>query len=246
MPTTRSETITAPDGATFAGHLTVPDGVSDRGARPGVLLLQEIFGVNEFLIAKAAQLADLGYVVLCPDVFWRVEPGVSLPHTEDALPTAFGYMERFTAGPVTQAPGDLGAALDHLRTLPEVSGPGTGKVAVMGYCLGGRLSYELAVLKDPDACVSYYGTGIAERLDAASEIACPVLFQFGGNDPYIPNEQVDAIRVAFEGRDEVEVHVQHQAGHAFENHLAPMFHVPQAAAASWPITVGFLERVLGP
>ena len=239
MTTTRTETITAPDGGTFAAHCALPDG----GEGPGVLLLQEIFGVNDFLKAKADDLAALGYVVLCPDVFWRVEPGVSLAHDEESLGKAFGYMERYMAEGMAQAPGDLGAALAHLRALPEVGGR---KVAAMGYCLGGRLAYELGVAAAPDAVVSYYGSGIASRVEDAGKVTCPVIFHFGGSDPFIPNEEVDAIRAAFEGREDVELHVQQEAGHAFENHLAAQFSNPDAAAASWPLTVAFLERTLQP
>ena len=92
--------------------------------------------------------------------------------------------------------------------------------------------------------MSYYGSGIADRLNECDELTCPILFHFGGNDPYIPNEQVDAIRAQLGERPNVEIHVQHQAGHAFENHLAPQFHDPNAAAASWPLTVEFLQRNL--
>src|SRR5262245_36196287 len=91
MASTREETIAAPEGGTFAVHLTVPD----SGNGPGLLLLQEIFGVGDFLKAKAGDLADLGYVVLCPDVFWRIEPGIALPHDEEAMEAAFGYVTRF-------------------------------------------------------------------------------------------------------------------------------------------------------
>jgi carboxymethylenebutenolidase len=237
VTTTRTETITAADGGTFAAHVAVPD----SGEGPGILLLQEIFGVNDFLKAKADDLAALGYVVLCPDVFWRVEPGVSLPHDDEALGQAFGYMERFMAEGIEQAPSDLGAALAHLRALPEV---GDRKVAAMGYCLGGFLAYQLACHYEPDAAVSYYGSGIADRLDDAKNLTCPIIFHFGGSDPFIPNEQVDSIRAHLDDRDAVEIHVQHQAGHAFENFLADQFHDPAATATSWPLTVDFLEREL--
>jgi len=238
MPPTRTETITVADGGQFSGHLTVPDG----GRGPGVLLLQEIFGVGDFLLSKANDLAALGYVVMCPDVFWRVEPGIALPHDEGALQEAFGYMTRYMTEVSDETKvTDLGAALDHLRSLPEVAGQ---KVAVMGYCLGGFLAYTLACHFDPDAAVSYYGSGIADRLNDAENLTCPIIFHFGGSDPFIPNEQVDAIRAHLDDRYNVEIHVQHQAGHAFENFLAPQFHDAAAAAASWPLTVAFLEREL--
>src|SRR5205814_6439727 len=173
MPSTRTETITAADGGTFTGHLTLPD--SGHGA--GVLLLQEIFGVGDFLKAKASDLAELGYVVLCPDVFWRVEPGIALPHDEAALQEAFGYMTRYmTEVPDEKKIADLGGALEHLRSLPEVAGQ---KVAAMGYCLGGFLAYQLACHYEPDAAVSYYGSGIADRPDDAKNLTCPIILAFG-------------------------------------------------------------------
>jgi carboxymethylenebutenolidase len=231
----RIETVSVADG-TFDLHVVTPG----AGAGPGILLLQEIFGVNDFLLGKAADLADLGYVVGCPDVFWRVEPGVALPHDEESLGRAFGYMERFGAIDMSVTAADLLAAFAVVRGLPEVEGP----VAVMGYCLGGRLAYEVAVAGDPAGCVSYYGSGIADRLEDAGRISCPVLFHFGGSDPFIPNDQADAVTAAFADRDDVEVVVQPEAGHAFENLLAPAFGNPEAASRSWPVTVDFLERTL--
>lgn len=232
---TRIERVVAPTGQSFDAHAFFP---VEGG--PGILLLQEIYGVGELLHAKATLLAGLGYSVLVPDVFWRVERNVSLAHDDEALQVAFGYAGRFSEIPKDVTTGDLVAALAHLKTLPEV----TGKVAVMGYCLGGRLAYEVAAASDPDACVSYYGSGIAAELDLAGRIACPVLFHFGGSDPYIPHEEIDAISAAFAGRPGTEVVVQEQAGHAFENSFAPMFSNPEAAAASWPVTLAFLERNL--
>ena len=232
----RIETVAVDDG-TFDLHVVTPDG---NGGGPGILLLQEIFGVNDFLLGKAADLADLGYVVGCPDVFWRVERNVALPHDEESLGRAFGYMERFGAIDMAVTAADLLAALAAVRAVPET----TGAVGVMGYCLGGRLAYEVAVAGDPDTCVSYYGSGIADRLDDAGRIACPVLFHFGGNDAFIPSEQADAVAAAFAGRDDAEVVVQPGAGHAFENLLAPAFGDAEAASRSWPVTVSFLERTL--
>jgi carboxymethylenebutenolidase len=235
----RVETITAPDGETFDAWVWVP--ASGRG--PGILLLQEIFGVGSFLRAKASDLADLGYVVACPDVFWRTERHVVHEHDDAGLGAAFESMTRWRAEvPEETTGGDLLAALDHLRGLPEVD----GKVAPMGYCLGGRLAYEIAAAGDPDACVSYYGSGIGSRLDAtADSITCPTLFHYGGADPYIPAEESEAVAKAFAGRDDVTVHIHDGAGHAFENDEAPQFHSPDAAKRSWALTTEFLARTLG-
>jgi carboxymethylenebutenolidase len=237
MTTRRTESITAPDGHRFTTTVVLPD----SGHGPGVLLLQEIFGVNDFLLGKAEDLAQLGYVVSCPDVFCRVTENLNLPHTAESLQEAFGHMGRYaTEVDDGTKVADLVAALAHLRGLDATG----ARVAVMGYCLGGFLAYRVAAAGDPDACVSYYGSGIADHLGEAGAITCPVCFHFGAADDYIPQSQVDAIRGAFADRSDVEVHVWDGAGHAFENLLAPMFAVPEAAARSWPVTVDFLATRL--
>lgn len=239
MTSTRTEQVAAPDGSGgFDVTIVTPDG----GSGPGILLLQEIFGVGEFVLAKAEALAVEGYVVSCPDVFWRLERGFVAPHDETGLGAAFDRMTRWgeLVDDETKA-ADLLAGLAHLRGLPEVAGHG---VAAMGYCLGGRLAYEVAVAGDPDAIVSYYGSGIADRLADAGRLTCPALFHFGSEDAFIPNDQVDAIRAAFVGRDEVSVVVAEDAGHAFENLYAPAFGNEAAAAQSWPVTLAFLRRTL--
>lgn len=231
--TTRTETVTAHDGGHFDGHVALPE----SGAGPGLLLLQEIFGVGGYLREAAARLAGLGYVVLAPDLFWRLEPNVALDHDEAGLAAGFGYMQRFD---VAQGLQDCDAALAHLRALPETG----GRAGVLGFCLGGRLAYHVAADSGPDTAVSYYGSGIADVLDLADRITCPILFHFGASDPYIPVDQIERIQAAFGGRPDAEVHVQADAGHAFDNHEAPMFHQPEAAAAAWAITRDFLARTL--
>jgi carboxymethylenebutenolidase len=238
MPTERNDQISTSDGATYDGWIFLPDG----GSGPGIMLLQEIFGVGSFLRAKANDLAGLGYVVLCPDVFWRTEPRVAHDHDQAGLEAAFGSMTRWSqeVDDLT-AIGDLLSAFEHLQGLSEVGARATG---VMGYCLGGRLAYEVAVAGQPDAAVCYYGSGIGGRLEAAGEITCPILFHYGSDDPYIPTDEVDAVRQAFAGRDSAEVHVHPGAGHAFENFEAEMFHSAEATAVAWRVTTEFLARHL--
>jgi len=236
MASARRETVHADDGQEFDAHVALPP--SGRG--PGVLLLQEIFGVEEFMESRAADLAGLGHVVLCPDVFWRLERNVRLGHDEADLARAVGLGQRYRDLDPDRSTADLLSALAALRGLPEVEGP----VAVMGYCLGGRLAYDVAVAGDPDACVSYYGTGVAGQLDGAARLTCPTLFHFGGHDARIGRDEVERVEAAFTGRPDVEVHVHAAGGHAFENFLGPMFS-PEASATSWPLTVRFLAETLG-
>jgi carboxymethylenebutenolidase len=231
MTTTRSETIRAEDGGEFQGYLALPD----SGAGPGLVLLQEIFGVNRYIKERAETLAGLGYTVLAPDIYWRIEPGVALPQDEAGLQQAFGYMQRLDR---EWAARDAGAALGHVRDLPEAG----GKAGVIGFCLGGRLGYQVAADFGPDVAVLYYGSSTAAALDLAPKVSCPVLFQFGDEDTYISLDEVEAIRRAFAGRDDVEIHVHHGGGHAFDNYLAPMFYRPEAAEPAWRQTLDFLHR----
>lgn len=238
MPTERTDQISTSDGATYDGWVWVPD----AGRGPGVLLLQEIFGVGDFLRAKAADLAALGYVVLCPDVFWRTEPRVAHAHDDAGLEAAFASLTRWSQEvDDATAIGDLLSAFEHLRGLEEVEARAVG---VMGYCLGGRLAFEVAVAGQPDAAVCYYGSGIGGRLGEAASITCPVLLHYGSDDPYIPADEVDAVRRAFADRDDVQVHVHEGAGHAFENAESEAFHHAAASAQSWRITTAWLAEVL--
>jgi carboxymethylenebutenolidase len=233
--TTRSERIATTDGA-FDAHVAIPE--SGRG--PGMLLIHEIFGVNDYVRDAARRLTELGYVVLAPDLYWRTQPGLELSHEGADLQRAFAAMGQLD---VKAAARDAIVALTALRELPEVASAG-GRAGVLGFCLGGTLAYQVAVHGDPDAVVCYYGSGIPGALDDAASISCPTLMHWGGADPYIAREQVDAVAATAAGMEHVECHVHEGAGHAFDNGFAPQFHVPAAAAAAWELTSAFLARTL--
>jgi carboxymethylenebutenolidase len=230
----RSEHIDAPDGTgSFTAHVSLPA----AGTGPGVVVLHEIFGVNDYVTATCRRLAELGYVALAPDLFWRIAPGLALGHDEEGLTKAMENVQRFDA---PTAVLDAAAAVEHLRSLPEVQ----GGVGVLGFCLGGTLAYLVAAASEPDAAVSYYGSGVPDALDQAVQIDCPTLVHFGGDDPYIPREQVDAVVAGLDAHPGIEVIVHEGAGHAFDNHLAPGFHQPDAAEAAWQRTKAFLAEAL--
>lgn len=234
MTITKTEQITTDHGGQFDGFLFMPE---NNGNGSAILLFQEIYGVGEYIKAVAERLTDLGYTVMAPDMFWRIERGVALGHTEEDLPAALEYGQKFEWD---KGVGDCVAALDHLRALPEV----TGKTGVMGFCFGGSLAFLTAAEGDPDAAVSYYGSAIPGSLDRASDIACPLLLHFGGSDPYIARSEVERVEEVAQALDNFELHVQEEAGHAFDNHAAEMFHNPEAAERAWAITTGFLEKNL--
>ena len=231
--TVRVEPVSTSDGDLDA-HVVLPD----AGSGPGIVVLQEIFGVGDYIKDAADRLAGLGYVALAPDLYWRIEPRLALGHDEAGLGRAFEVSQQLDH---ELAVRDSIDALGALRRLPEVTG---GQAGVLGFCLGGTLAFGVAVQGDPDAAVCYYGSGIAGMLDQADRITCPVLFHFGGADQYIPREHVDAVDEFVAARSHMECVIQEDAGHAFDNHFSAMFSQPEPAARAWEVTREFLARTL--
>jgi carboxymethylenebutenolidase len=238
----RVEKVSTPDG-TFDLTVWLPQ----TGRGPGLLLIQEIYGVSDYISAVAEDLAALGYVVAAPDLFWRLKPGYRAEHTEQGLTQSLELSSRFDP---EQGVADADAALGHLAALPEVKGPEVkgpevgGGLGVIGFCLGGTIAYFLAARAQLDAVVSFYGSGVPDRVDVLAEISAPIQFHFGGSDPYIPRDQVARVEQAAHAADNAEIHVEEDAGHAFHNRKAPMFHQPEAAARAWRRTEEFLARHL--
>jgi carboxymethylenebutenolidase len=222
-------------------RVAVPDGEFDlhvwgEGPGPGVLLIQEIFGVGEYLEAVADDLVALGYVVAAPDLFWRIEPGWSVVHNEEALPKGVSMVSQFDWEKGVQ---DAAAALEVLKGMPGVE-----KVGVLGFCFGGTVAYQLAANAEVDSLVSFYGSGVPDALDQIDAIHAPAQFHFGGKDAYIPRENVAKVERAVHGRDGMEIHVQEDGGHAFHNRKAPMFYQPEPAERAWRLAEEFLARTL--
>lgn len=221
--------------ATADGELDARVALPARGGGPGLVLLHEIFGVDAYVRDAARRLAGLGYVVLAPDLYWRTQPGLEVG--PDDLRQAFDAAQRLDQD---RAVDDALATLAALRALAQTD----GRAGVLGFCLGGTLAWRVAAQGDPDVCVSYYGSGVPDLLDEAAAIDCPTLLHFGGADPYIPRERVDAVAALAAARAGFECHVQEGAGHAFDNSFSPLFSDPPAAAAAWELTVDFLRRTL--
>jgi carboxymethylenebutenolidase len=231
MSTYRKDTVAVEDGS-FDLHVWTPE----AGSGPGILLIQEIFGVGPYIKAVAGRLAAAGFTVGAPDVFWRFAPGWEARHDEAGLN---GSLEKVQQLDVPKAIGDCVAALGHLKSLPE-----TGGVAgLLGYCLGGTLAWGTAAHGDPACCVSYYGSGVPSMLGMISQVSCPTLFHFGSADPFLPMEGVEALISAVKELEGYTVNVE-DAGHAFDNHEAEMFWNETAAESAWTKTMAFLNRHL--
>ncbi|ONI81168.1 carboxymethylenebutenolidase [Actinosynnema sp. ALI-1.44] len=207
---------------------------SPSGGGPAVLVIQEIFGVGDYIEAVAADLVELGYVAAAPDMFWRLRPGWRAGHDEDGLAESIDLAGRFDFATGIK---DVAAAFDHLTGLPEV----TGGVGLLGFCFGGTVAFASAAEMAPAAVASFYGSGVPAHLDLLDRIKAPLQLHFGGQDPYIPAEKVADVAAAVEGRPNVELHIQPDGGHAFHNRVAPMFHQPEPAERAWALTVDFLR-----
>ncbi len=230
-----SITLIAEDGHRLSAYRAAPKGTP----RGGIVVIQEIFGVNDYIKGVCERLAKLGYVALAPDLYWRLEPGIAIDEKEPGgLQKAFDNVGKLD---FAKAGDDAVAALEHLRALPEVAG---GRAGIIGFCLGGGISYMVAALSDPVTCVSYYGSAVPNALELAGQVKGPILFHFGGADDYIPAEKQQAVREAFAQNQQAEFHVHEGAGHAFDNHNAAMFHHERAAREAWAQTVEFLKRTL--
>ncbi len=165
----RDITIKTSDGD-FAGYLSTPS----AGTGPGMVVIQEIFGVNAVMRGVADALAARGYLALCPDLFWRLKPGVQLSDkTKAEWDEAFALMNKFDPDAGVK---DIQSTISQLRRIPGC----TGKVGAVGYCLGGLLAYLTAARTDSDACVSYYGVNIHTKLDEAKTIKKPLMLHIAG------------------------------------------------------------------
>ncbi|HLI10497.1 MAG TPA: dienelactone hydrolase family protein [Alphaproteobacteria bacterium] len=231
----RTLTIAAVDGGTFAAHFALPE----AGRGPGILLLHDAFGLNPHARLIADHYAEEGYVVLAPDLYWRLGPGISLGYSDAEQREAAALRARFDC---ELALRDIGAALAALRARAEC----TGKAAVLGIGLGGRLAYGAAERWPLDAMVSYHGIGIARELGETGAVKCPMLLHYAGADPALAPGAVEAIRKSFAWRDDVEIHVYAGVRPGFGNPERPeVYHRPSAWMAH-SRTIALLRRTMGP
>ncbi|HEV3114590.1 MAG TPA: dienelactone hydrolase family protein [Candidatus Binataceae bacterium] len=218
----------------FEGYLALPG----AGSGPGLILAQEIFGINRHMREVADLYAEEGYVVLAPDLFWRLAAGVELGYEAVDLETAFSFHERFG---IDQGVHDINDAIRALRARPECN----GRVAVLGFGLGGRLAYLAAARLKIDAAVSYYGMELEQHLEEARSVHCPIVFHFGEQDGYTPPAVSAAVRKAFAGRQDAEIYVYPGADHGFNNPARGNFN-KSAATLAHSRTIGLLHRAIGP
>ena len=228
--------LAAKDGSgSFRGYLAVPA----SGHGPGLVIAQEIFGVNKTMRDVADYYAEEGYVALVPDLFWRQQPDVELGYSEADWQQAFKFYGGFD-----EAKGmkDIQAALDVLRDRPEVVERQAG---VLGFCLGGKLAYLAACRTDADVSVGYYGVGIDAALEEAKNIRKPLLLHVAELDKFCPPEARERIVQALKGHPKVALHVYPGVDHAFARAGGDHFHKPSALMAH-ERSIAALKAAIGP
>jgi carboxymethylenebutenolidase len=218
-------TLTAEDGQQLAGYRAAPL----RAPRAGLVIVQEIFGVNSHIKRVCDGFAADGYVALAPAIFERVEPGFAIGYKPEDIERGRAVRMKI---PLEDMVKDLRAGVKAL-TADKL------KVGVVGYCLGGTLAWLAATRIDGVACaVGYYGGGVA---DAANERPrCPVLLHFGETDQSIPKEHHERMRAAHPA---LPMHI-YPAGHGFNCDERASYHEPSAVLAR-SRTLEFLRRHLG-
>jgi carboxymethylenebutenolidase len=224
--------VSAGDGGRFKAYLAAPDGV----ARPGLVICSEVFGVNPHMRSVADSFAATGYATLVPDLFWRIEPGMEIPYDEAGLKKGSAILAAFD---IERGVADLSASIDALRARRECS----GKVGVVGFCVGGALAYLAAVRLPVESAIGYYAKGIDDYLDEADKLNCPLLLHFGGNDRFIPQDVVARIRHTLGARPGVDIHVYSGVDHGFNSEDRRAYN-PEAAALAMGRTLTMLGRAL--
>jgi len=197
-------TIKAFDGGSFEAYLALPA----SGYGPGIVVLQEIFGVNPFVRKVADWYAAHGFVALCPDLFWRQEPGIELTDQGDDLNKAFALYNGLDEAKAVE---DSGATLDFLRRQPFCN----GRVGAVGFCLGGNLAYLLSARFKPDCAVGYYGVSIEKSLDEAVNLSTPLMLHIAEQDKFCPPEAQQQIRETLGSNPLVTIHTYPGQDHAF-------------------------------
>ncbi|MDP3490905.1 MAG: dienelactone hydrolase family protein [Phenylobacterium sp.] len=196
--------IQTADGA-FSAYVARPA----QTPAPAIVVLQEIFGVNKVMRDICDDYAAQGYLAICPDLFWRIEPGVDITDQSEAeWKKAFSLMNAFDPD---QGVRDIRAVIDAIRGHEACS----GKVGAVGFCLGGLLAFLTATRTDANASVSYYGVGIEQRTGEAERLANPLMMHIAEEDQFVPKAAQGLIIAALKNHPQVQIHTYAGRDHAF-------------------------------
>lgn len=216
----------------FEAYLAIPE----QTPAPGVVVIQEVFGVNPHIRAVTERLAQEGYVAIAPDLFWPHQHGFQSGYSADEIEVAREIMGKIS---LDDSVKDVEATMKVLGARPET----TDKTGVIGFCWGGLMTYLVAARLNPTAASAYYGGRTASFLDEAKNISAPIIFHFGEEDAGIPMDQVEQVRQAVAGLPNADVYVYPNAGHGFHCDMRGSYHEPSAKLA-WERSMDFFRKWL--
>ncbi|MGB9153479.1 MAG: dienelactone hydrolase family protein [Alphaproteobacteria bacterium] len=193
------------EGRDFGAYCAMPP----TGRGPGLIVIQEIFGVNANMRALCDGFAAQGYIAICPDLFWRQQPGIQLTDkTPEEWDRAFELYKGFDAEAGVR---DLLSTLGHIRKMPECS----GKVGSVGYCLGGRLAFLMATRSDVEASVGYYGVELDKYLNEIHDIRMPLMLHIAALDKFTPPDVREKVIKSCARNPVITTYVYEGVDHAF-------------------------------
>ena len=208
-------------GGSFSAYVARPEAAK----APAVVVIQEIFGVNQVMRDLTDAYAAAGYLAICPDLFWRIEPGIDITDGSEAeWKRAF---ELFNAFDVDKGVKDIEATIAHARGDRGCSGP----VGTVGFCLGGLLAFLTATRTDVDAAVGYYGVGIDQRVREADTLVTPVLLHIAEEDQFVPPPAREQIVGALKNQARAEIYTYPGRDHAFARKGGEHYDAADAARA---------------
>ena len=221
--------LKAADGQAIPAYVAQPKG----RAKGGIVVIQEIFGVNSHIRGVTDSYAEQGYLAVAPAIFHRVKPNVDIGYTQEDMAAGMALKTATEALPSPGVMQDIEAAIRHASQ--------AGKVGIVGFCYGGLLTWRSACMLDGlSAAVPYYGGGVTTPDEVARKPKCPVLAHFGDQDHWIPLDSVEAFKKA---HPEVEVHVYH-ANHGFNCDQRGSWNA-EAAKLARERTLAFFARHVG-
>ena len=214
-------TIEGRDGA-FGAYMARPKTLP----APAVVVLQEIFGVNMDMRETCDELAAQGFIAVCPDLFWRQEPGLDLNHWSDAE-----WKKGLALYAVYDRDKGVRDIVDTAHAAGQLDGA-SGKVGVMGFCLGGLMTFLTAAREKIDAAVAYHGGETEKYLDEADKITAPMLMHLAEEDEFISKEAQTKIKAALSNKPNVEIYSYPGCKHAFARHTGTHYNAAAAAKAN--------------
>jgi len=234
---TKEIKIPAYDGGAFGAYIAMPEDADNNQKYPALILIQEIFGINQEMRDKCDEYASQGYVTVCPDLFWRIERNIQLVDSAPAeLERAFELFGQFSTEVGME---DLKTTLGYARNMPEAN----GKVGALGFCLGGKLSYMLSSHSNIDASISYYGVNIETMTDLQSKIDTPLLMHIASEDEYVDKHAQKQILDGLSDNTNITIHQYEGVNHAFARGQG-MHYDEQAATLANKRTAEFLTSNL--